>query len=89
MSIRGRFVGTVLEFPKRKDAEKAIAQLRVEVNEGAQYAPHEHRAACRSLQEGIELPRKAYSTIESYTDFLDSHIVPKWGRVLTVRHQEH
>jgi integrase len=27
-----------------------------------------------------ELPRKAYATVESYTDFLDSRIVPKWGK---------
>lgn len=26
-----------------------------------------------------ELPRKAYATIVSYTDFLDTRIVPKWG----------
>jgi len=27
-----QIVGTVLQFPKRKDAEKAVAQLRVNIN---------------------------------------------------------
>ncbi len=34
-----RITGSVLEFPKGKDAGKAIAQLRVAVNEGAASAP--------------------------------------------------
>ena len=34
-----QIVGTVVEFPKRKDAEKAVTQLRVDVNDGAAFAP--------------------------------------------------
>src|SRR5580698_2139286 len=34
-----QIVGTVIEFPKRKDAEKAVTQLRVNVNKGAAFAP--------------------------------------------------
>src|ERR1035437_2208387 len=34
-----KIVGTVIEFPKRKGAEKAIVQLRINVNEGAAFAP--------------------------------------------------
>ncbi len=36
-----------------------------------------------------ELPRKAYATVVSYTEFLDSHIVPQMGRKCTVVHQGH
>ena len=75
-----RFVGTVLEFPKRKDAEKAVAQIRVEINEGASSAPTTiaHVAAHYMKHE---LPQKAFATVCSYTDFIKKRIVPKWGDV--------
>lgn len=74
-----RHVGTVLEFPKRKDAEKAIMQFRVEINEGAHRAPLDIEELAAHYKKK-ELPRKAYATIVSYTEFLDNRIVPKWGR---------
>lgn len=73
-----QYVGTVLEFPKRKDAEKAITQLRVEINEGARYTPMNIEQVVAHYKKD-ELPRKAYATVESYTNFLDNHVVPKWG----------
>ncbi len=72
-----QYVGTVLEFPKRRDAEKALTQLRVEINEG-QYTPM-NIAQLAAHYKKDELPRKAFATVVSYTGFLDSHIVPKWG----------
>ena len=38
-TYKKKIVGTVTELPKRKDAEKAVMQLRVDVNEGAAFAP--------------------------------------------------
>jgi integrase len=73
-----KFVGTVTEFPKRKDAEKAIAQLRVEINEGAQSAPLDIEQLTAHYKKH-ELPRKAYATSVGYTDLLDGRIVPRWG----------
>ena len=74
-----KIVGTVIEFPKRKDAEKAIVQLRINVNEGAAFAPinMEQLAAHYQL---VELPLKAYSTAEGYRSYLSLHITPKWGK---------
>lgn len=74
-----KFVGTVIEFPKRKDAEKAITQLRVDVNEGAAFAPMNVEQLAAHYKSD-ELPRKAFSTIEGYKNFLDIHITPKWGK---------
>jgi integrase len=75
-----KIIGTVLEFPKRRDAERAIAQVRVEVNEGAQCAPlNVEQLVVHYKKEELQRPGKAYSTIQSYTDFLDNRIVPKWG----------
>src|SRR6185437_4813529 len=73
-----QFVGTVLELPKRKDAEKAVTQLRVNINRGAQFAPN-NLAEVVAHYKQHELPRNAYATVVSYTEFLDKQIVPKWG----------
>jgi integrase len=73
-----KYVGTVVEFPRRKDVEKAVTQLRVEINEGAQNAPL-NIAQVAAHYKKHELPHKAFATVVSYTTFLDTHIVPKWG----------
>ena len=72
-----KYVGTVMEFPRRKDAEKAILELRAEINEGARCAPL-NIAQLAAHYKKNELPRKAYATIVGYTGFLDKRIVPKW-----------
>jgi integrase len=73
-----RYVGTVIEFPKRKDAEKAVLELRVEINEGAHSAPLNIEQLVVHYKKE-ELPRKAYATVVGYAEFLDKRIVPKWG----------
>jgi integrase len=74
-----KIVGTVIEFPKRKDAEKAVAQLRVDVNDGAAFAPMNVEQLAAHYQR-VELPQKAHSTAEGYKNYLTLHIVPKWGK---------
>jgi integrase len=74
-----QIVGPVTQFPKRKDAEKAVAQLRVDINEGAEHAPMNFEQLAIHYQE-VELPSKAYSTQEGYKNYLDLHVLPKWGR---------
>jgi integrase len=78
-TYKKKVVGTVVEFPKRKDAEKAVMQLRVDVNDGAAFAPMnvEQLAAHFTLNE---IPTKAHSTQEGYKSFLALHVVPKWGK---------
>ena len=73
-----QFVGTVVEFPKRKDAERAVTQLRVNINQGAKHTPMNIEQVVAHYKEH-ELPRNAFATVVSYTEFLDKHIVPKWG----------
>ena len=74
-----KIVGTLLEFPRRKDAEKAIAQLRVDINSGASFAPMNMEQLAAHYKT-VELPNKAHSTIEGYKNFLDTHISPRWGK---------
>jgi len=78
-TYKKKIVGSVVEFPKRKDAEKAVMQIRVDVNEGAAFAPMtvEQLAAHYQL---VELPLKAHSTAEGYKSYLALHVTPKWGK---------
>lgn len=72
-------VGTVLQFPKRKDAEKAVAQLRVDINEGAEFAPMNIEQLAAHYMR-VELPTKAPSTRAIYHYNLHKHILPIWGQ---------
>lgn len=71
-------VGSVIEFPKRKDAEKAVTQLRVDINEGAEFAPMTVEQLAAHYKSN-ELPGKAHSTIENYNAVLDTHVTAHWG----------
>lgn len=77
-TYKRKIVGTVIEFPKRKDAEKAVAQFRVDVNEGAAFAPM-NLEQLGTHYKSVELPLKAYSTAEGYRNYLALHVIPKWG----------
>jgi integrase len=78
-AYKKKIIGTVIEFPKRKDAEKAVTQLRVDVNDGASFAPMNVEQLVAHYKR-VELPLKAHSTAEGYKSYLDLHIVPKWGK---------
>ena len=74
-----KIVGTVVELPKRKDAEKAVLQLRIDVNEGTAFSPMNVEQLVAHYKSN-ELPDKAYSTRENYKAVLGTHIVPHWGK---------
>lgn len=71
-------IGSVTDFPKRKDAEKHVAQLRVDINNGAAFAPMTVEQLATHFIN-VELPLKSHSTQEGYRDFIDAHILPRWG----------
>ena len=78
-TYKRKIVGTVVEFPKRKDAEKAVMQLRVDVNEGAAFAPM-NVDQLAAHYKSVEIPLKAHSTAEGYKNFLKVHVIPRWGQ---------
>ena len=78
-AYKKRIVSTVIEFPKRRDAEKAVAQLRVDINDGAAFAPMNLEQLVTHYKS-VELPLKAHSTAEGYKNYLTLYIVPKWGK---------
>jgi len=78
-AYRKKIVGTVIEFPKRRDAERAIAQVRVDVNAGMDFAPINLEQLIAHYRRE-ELPRKAPSTIAGYENYLVLHVIPRWGK---------
>ena len=74
-----KIIGTVIEFPKRKDAEKQVMQIRVDVNEGAAFAPMTvEQLGVHFLNH--EAPLKAYATREGYKNLINTRIIPTWGK---------
>jgi integrase len=71
-------IGTVLEFPNRRDAEKAVLQLRISINEGASFKPMSMYELVAHYREH-EFPRLAFSTTDGYKCYLDGYILPKYG----------
>lgn len=73
-----RIIGTVVEFPKRKDAERQLMHLRADINEGA-FAPINLEQLAAHFKN-VEAPLKSFSTREAYKNILDNQIVPQWGK---------
>ena len=76
---RRKVIGTVHDMPRRKDAEKAVAQLRLEINTEAGVRPmtvHELAVHFRS----VELPLKAFSTRNVYENVLNGWVLPRWSQ---------
>ena len=74
-----KIIGTVTDFPQRKDAERELTKLRVDVNDGAAFAPMTvEQLAIHFLKH--EAPLKAFSTQENYKEIINTHIVPRWGK---------
>jgi integrase len=73
-----KIIGTVVEFPQRKDAEKELVKLRVDINEGAAFAPMTvEQLAIHYLNN--EVPPKAYATREGYKNIINTRVIPRWG----------
>src|SRR5262249_38492417 len=72
-------IGTIAELPRRKDAERAVAQLRIEINEDAGIRPITIEELAVHFGR-VELPLKAHSTRFGYQSLLNSCVVPRWGQ---------
>jgi hypothetical protein len=82
---RKTWVGTLLQYPTRKDAEKAIASLRHNINEGA-VAPHTVGELIAHFNRH-ELDRRSFSTAAGYRIYFARYVLPKCGQhpLTTVR----
>jgi integrase len=74
---RRQIIGTVTELPLKRDAEKAVAALRSNIN--AEVRVPQTVAELMSHYKEHELSRKAYASQENHLVLTRLYIEPKWG----------
>lgn len=72
-------VGTVLQFPRRRDAEKAVLSLRSTINCEVRAPQTLNDLVGHYRKHELTTERKAYATVEAHESYLTLHILPKWG----------
>ena len=76
---RKRTIGTVIELPKRGDAEKAVADFRANINAEVRVPMTVAELVVHYRLHELTPDRKAFATIHGISQYLKNHIVPKWG----------
>jgi hypothetical protein len=69
-------VGTVEQFPTKRDAKRAVEQLRLHVNAENPAVPVTIRQVVKHYELN-ELPNKAFSTQRTFNTSLNTWILPK------------
>ena len=79
---RNRRIGTVLEFPRRRDAEKAVLHLRANINSEARCPETVGELVSHYRKNELnEESGKRSSTRQTYSTFLSTYVEPKWYAV--------
>ena len=73
-------IGSVRDFPLRKDAEKAVLTLRATINSGIRTPETVHDLVAHYVSKELTADKKSHSTIANFSNNLKQHIVPKWGQ---------
>ena len=74
-------VGSVVEFPLRKDAEKAVLSLRATINAEVRTPETVHDLVAHYSIHELTPERKSHATLESYGGNLKLYVLPKWGQM--------
>lgn len=76
---RNRRIGTVLDFPHRRDAEKAVFHLRANINSEARCPETVGELINHYTKNELdEKSEKRSSTRQTYSTFLSTYVKPKW-----------
>ncbi len=90
---RTKTLGTVKEYPTETSAMKAVEALRITINEeqpetanqpitvGALIAHFKQHELGPIEKDEEEEEGRSYATRTTYTDILDTYVLPKWGDV--------
>lgn len=76
---RKQRIGTVREFPHRRDAEKAVLTLRAKINSEVRSPETVNELVAHYLKHELTPERKAFSTVEVNRNFIHLYVTPKWG----------
>jgi integrase len=80
-TYKKRTLGKVTDMPLRRDAEKAVADFRANINVEVRVPQTVSDLAAHYRKYELTSDKKAFATIESTSIYLSRHIVPKWGDV--------
>ena len=72
-------IGTVREFPHRRDAEKAALALRANINSEVSSPDTVNQLLAHYERYELILDRKSFATIEGHKSYIKLHIAPRWG----------
>jgi hypothetical protein len=78
---RKQKIGSVREFPNRRDAEKAALAIRSNINSEVRSPEMVDELLAHYLKHELTTERKAYSTVEVNSSFLRLYVKPRWGGV--------
>jgi len=78
-TYKKRTLGTVAEMPQKRDAEKAVASFRANINAEVRVPETVSDLTAHYLKHELTADKKAYATIEATTIYLARHVGPKWG----------
>jgi integrase len=76
---RKRRVGSVRQFPRKAEAEKAVLALRAKINSEVRLPETVNELLTHYKNHELTIERKAFSTVEGHRNYIDRYISPKWG----------
>jgi integrase len=80
-TYKKRIIGTVAHLPHRRDAERAVSSLRININAGIHAPQTVADLVAHYLKTELVPERKAASSIYVNAMFLRLYVIPKWGDV--------
>lgn len=79
-TYKKRTVGSVAEMPTRRDAEKAVLSLRININAEIRTPERVCDLITHYRQHELTEERKAFATIENHLVLSRRYIEPRWGQ---------
>jgi integrase len=76
---RNQRIGTVREYPRRRDAEKAVLSLRAKINSGVRSPETVNDLVTHYTKHELTLERKAFATVDAHTVYIRNYVTPQWG----------
>jgi integrase len=76
---RNQRIGTIRDYPRRRDAEKAVLSLRAKINLGVRSPETVNDLIAHYMQHELTLERKAFATVDAHTVYIKNYVTPKWG----------
>jgi integrase len=76
---RRKRIGTIREFPHRRDAEKAVLALRGKINNDVSSPETVNDLITHYQKHELTPARKAFASIENHLTLTKCYIAPRWG----------